>query len=204
MPSNEGNYYKFKQGENRFRILSSAITGYEYWNKDNKPIRSKEGFEGTPEDMKPDGQIKHFWAFIVWNYEAKRVQIMELTQKTIMYSIGALSDNAKWGDVKGYTGSALGQYYKMQQIEAEQKGLLDRAIAGKKPALDLSGVDTAIDSIWNPKPAQPSMQPPIQPSMEDTTQPATDLAAFLRSRGWNGRGPVPQALMNEYNASIGR
>jgi hypothetical protein len=95
---------------------------------------------------------------------------------------------------------AIGQYYKMQQIEAEQKGLYNRAVATKKLPLDLGGLDTAIDSIWNPKPAPSS----TQPSMQDTTAPATDLAAFLRSRGWSGRGPVPQALMDEYNASIGR
>jgi len=101
---------------------------------------------------------------------------------------------------KGYLGAAIGQKYKMEQIGAEQKGLLDRAVATKKPPLDLGGLDMAIDSIWNPKPAPSS----TQPSMQDTTAPATDLAAFLRSRGWSGRGPVPQALMDEYNASIGR
>jgi hypothetical protein len=101
---------------------------------------------------------------------------------------------------KGYLGAAIGQKYKMDQIGAEQKGLFDRAVAGKKPPLDLSGLDTAIDSIWNPKPAPSS----TQPSTQDTTAPATDLAAFLRSRGWSGRGPVPQALMDEYNASMGR
>jgi hypothetical protein len=98
---------------------------------------------------------------------------------------------------KGYLGAAIGQKYKMDQIGAEQQGLYDRAMAGKKPALDLSGVDTAIDSIWNPKPAQPSMQP----SMGDTTQPATDLAEFLRRKGWSGTGPVPKALMREFEAS---
>jgi hypothetical protein len=101
---------------------------------------------------------------------------------------------------KGYLGAAIGQKYKMEQIEAEQKGLYDRAVATKKPPLDLGGLDTAIDSIWNPKPAPSS----TQPSMQDTTQPATDLAAFLRSRGWSGRGSVPQALMDEYNALTGQ
>jgi hypothetical protein len=95
---------------------------------------------------------------------------------------------------------AIGQYYKMQQIGAEQQGMFNRAMAAKKPPLDLGGLDMSIDSIWNPKPAPSS----TQPSMQDTTAPATDLAAFLRSRGWSGRGPVPQALMDEYNASIGR
>jgi hypothetical protein len=102
-----------------------------------------------------------------------------------------------WGNIKSYTGGAIAQRNKMEQIGAEQQGLLDRAMAGKKPALDLGGVDTAIDSIWNPKPAQPSMQP----SMGDTTQPATDLAEFLRRKGWSGTGPVPKALMREFEAS---
>jgi hypothetical protein len=111
-----------------------------------------------------------------------------------------------WGDVKGYTGSALGQYYKMQQIEAEQKGLFNRAVAAQKPPLDLSGVGAAIDSIWNPKPTgsqAPAAVVPVDQSMQgqDTTQPATDLAEFLRRKGWSGRGPVPEALMREFKAS---
>lgn len=97
-------------------------------------------------------------------------------------------------------GGRLQQQNKLQLVKEEQKGLYDRAVATKKPPLDLGGLDTAIDSIWNPKPAPSS----TQPSMQDTTAPATDLAAFLRSRGWSGRGPVPQALMDEYNASMGR
>lgn len=40
MPSTD-NYMKFKEGENTFRVLSSAITGYEYFNTENKPVRSK-------------------------------------------------------------------------------------------------------------------------------------------------------------------
>jgi hypothetical protein len=38
-----------------------------------------------------------------------------------------------WGDVKGYTGNALGQYYKMQQIEADQAGAMSRAQVGVGP-----------------------------------------------------------------------
>lgn len=38
-----------------------------------------------------------------------------------------------WGDVKGYTGNALGQYYKMQQLEAEQAGAMNRAMVGVGP-----------------------------------------------------------------------
>jgi len=93
---------KFAKGENRFRILSSAVTGYEYWNSANKPVRSKDGWDERPADMRADSQVKHFWAMVVWNYEAKKVQILEITQKTIMGSIGAYSDNHKWGDPRKY------------------------------------------------------------------------------------------------------
>ena len=52
--------------------------------------------------MKPDTNVKHFWAFPVWNYDASRVQVMELTQKSIMGSIKSYVENKKWGDPTGY------------------------------------------------------------------------------------------------------
>jgi len=112
IPASTGNYTKFKDGETNFRILSSAVVGYEYWNTDNKPVRTKEAFEGTPADIKLEKnketgemrptKIKPFWAFIVWNYEANRIQIMEIDKITIMNPLKALVDNKKWGDPKGY------------------------------------------------------------------------------------------------------
>lgn len=111
------NYMKFIEGENPFRVLSSAIVGYEYFNKDNKPIRSKEAFEITPSDIKKDGTVKHFWAFVVWNYNSKKIQILELTQKGIMKTIQAYIKNPKWGNPRGYdfivskTGSGLDTEY---------------------------------------------------------------------------------------------
>ncbi len=92
---------KFPQGETTFRILSSAIVGYEYFNTDNKPIRSKVQFDSTP-DIKKDASVRHFWAFTVWNYEAERVQIMEITQKSVMTAIKALIDSPKWGNPREY------------------------------------------------------------------------------------------------------
>lgn len=117
------NYMKLVEGKNKFRVLSSAIVGYEYWNTSNKPIRSKEGFDELPDDIKRDkdgnARINHFWAFIVWNYEAKRIQILELTQKTIMNAIKAYVDNEAWGNPKGYdivvtrSGTALTTEYQV-------------------------------------------------------------------------------------------
>jgi hypothetical protein len=104
---------------------------------------------------------------------------------------------------------AIGQYYKMQQIGAEQQGMFNRAMAAKKPPLDLGGLDMAIDSIWNPKPTgsqAPAAVVPVDQSMQgqDTTQPATDLANFIRRRLGYIPSVIPPALMAEYNASIGR
>ena len=39
------NYMKFAEGKNTFRVLSSAITGWEYFTTENKPVRQKEAFE---------------------------------------------------------------------------------------------------------------------------------------------------------------
>lgn len=102
IPSAPSNYFKFVDGLNQFRALTSAIVGYEYFNTDNKPVRSHEAFPTTPTDIKKDGKVKPFWAFFVWNYQVKAVQVLEITQKTIMVAINALVTNPKWGNPKMY------------------------------------------------------------------------------------------------------
>lgn len=97
-----GNYMKLQDGQNKFRILSAPIIGYEYWTDENKPVRLKEMPENAPEDMKSEGKLKHFWAFSVWNYKEKRVQILELTQLSIQGPITDLVNSEDWGDPKEY------------------------------------------------------------------------------------------------------
>ncbi len=102
----EGNYMKFKPGENTFRVLGHAITGWEYWNQENKPIRCRQEPVGTPPDIKVDDDgkksVRHFWAFVAYNYESEKIQILEITQKGVMESVKALVQNPKWGDPTGY------------------------------------------------------------------------------------------------------
>lgn len=90
-PQAPSNYMRFQKGMNRFRILSPAVIGYEYWNKDNKPVRSELKWDYVPDDIKTEGgvptPIKHFWAFIVWNYQEKMIQILQITQATIQDGI---------------------------------------------------------------------------------------------------------------------
>lgn len=93
IPKKPSKYMKFQKGGNRFRILSDAITGWEYWNKENKPQRSPEPYETTPQDIKTEAglptDIKHFWAFVIWNYAESNIQILQLTQTSIMDEIKA-------------------------------------------------------------------------------------------------------------------
>jgi len=100
------NFFKFKEGDNTFRVLSSAVTGYEYWTTDNKVVRSKTEFIGTPSDIKIDkegkSKINHFWAFMIYNYACKKIQLMTITQKGIQKYLKGLIENPKWGSPKGY------------------------------------------------------------------------------------------------------
>ena len=120
------NYMRFQDGDNSFRVLSSAIVGYVYWNNEKKPVRSRNPYNKIPADIQfdEDGgfKISHFWAFVVWNYGEQKIQILEVTQKKVMKAMKALVDNAKWGDPKGYdicvnrTGTGYDTDYVVQGI----------------------------------------------------------------------------------------
>lgn len=106
VPVSGGGYMKLKMNDNLIRILSSAVVGYEYWNINNKPVRSKTPIE-EPQDIKLDKEgkptkVKHFWAFVVWNYDTKNVEILQLTQSTVQSAITNLVKDEDWGDPKQY------------------------------------------------------------------------------------------------------
>jgi hypothetical protein len=96
-------------------------------------------------------------------------------------------------------GGRLQQQNKLQQINA--------AHGPKRMPTNLGSIEKGIDDILNfnddgfsPRPVTPlQAQPQAQP--QDTTQPTTDLAEFLRRKGFNFKGPVPEALMREFKAS---
>lgn len=106
IPKSTGQFGRLQDGVNRFRILSDVIYGWEGW-KDNKPFRH----EGEVCKIKPDQvdlnqngkpNINYFWAMVVWNYVEKRIQVLSLTQKTIMSPLYDLEQNTDWGDLKNY------------------------------------------------------------------------------------------------------
>lgn len=106
IPSSASQFMKFGEGKNRFRVLSDMVVGWEGW-KNNKPFRH----EGSVCKIKPEQvdlnqngnpNINYFWAVIVWNYADKKIQVLEITQKTIMKVLKDFEDSTDWGDLKGY------------------------------------------------------------------------------------------------------
>lgn len=94
-PNSSNNYFKIQQGENRIRILSQPVFGWEDWH-DKKPVRYRMN-EKPNKSFDPKKPIKHFWAFIVFNYREEQVQIMQVTQATIRKSLEALCRDKDWG-----------------------------------------------------------------------------------------------------------
>ena len=77
IPDTGGRYFKPKKGENKVRILTEPIIGYEAWDKRGekaKPIRAdkddKEGIEelhriSALQENDDDKRVKHFWAMVI-------------------------------------------------------------------------------------------------------------------------------------------
>jgi hypothetical protein len=109
MPETERRFMEFAEGQNTFRILAPAIVGYEWWedtgNGDRVPVRVRTA-EEVPQRVRnatdSRDKAKHFWAFPVYNYEAKAIQVLEIKQQTIMRAIDALVKSRKWGSPLGY------------------------------------------------------------------------------------------------------
>lgn len=132
-PKSTNGYMKFQDGINKFRVLSSAIVGYEYWTQENKPVRLKHSPDEIPKDIRrnEDGTptaIKHFWAFTVWNYANEAVEILEITQKTVRDGILALVNDEEWGDPKQYD----------LKVTKEGKQLDTKYAVSPSPAKELS------------------------------------------------------------------
>jgi hypothetical protein len=106
IPSSSGQFAKLQEGKNRFRVLSDAVIGWEGW-KDKKPFRHEGAvckITAEQVDQNQNGQpnINYFWAFVVYNVLEKKIQVWEVTQKTIMKVLKDFEDSPDWGDLKGY------------------------------------------------------------------------------------------------------
>lgn len=99
-PKSNSFYMRLQDGENRLRILTRPVMGWEDW-RDKKPIRFR--MDAKPDKpVDPTKPIKHFWAFVVWNCIAEEIQILEITQATLRRSLETLIKDADWGNPFGY------------------------------------------------------------------------------------------------------
>ena len=155
------NYMKFVKGENKFRIMSSPITGWEWWEttkegkRTPKRVRINEKIDiSTLED--PDS-IKRFWAMVVWNYSVSKVQILEITQKGIQKSLTSLSGDEDWGSpVDSYdvvvtrTGDGLETEYEVKPKPAT-KTIQEIADAIKGTSINLEALYDGEDPFVSTK-----------------------------------------------------
>jgi hypothetical protein len=108
-PESEQRFMELAEGQNTFRILSPAIVGYEWWedtgNGDRVPRRVRTA-EDVPTDVRNAAnsrdKAKHFWAFVVYNYQTQTIQVLEVKQQTILRAIEAFVKNPKWGNPQSY------------------------------------------------------------------------------------------------------
>jgi len=91
-----GNYMRFVEGENKFRILSKPILGWLDWSADKKPIRYIYSPK-APKSQVESRPCKHFWAFVVYNYGEGKIQVLEIAQATIRNDLEKISNDADWG-----------------------------------------------------------------------------------------------------------
>ncbi len=94
-PKTSSQYMKLQDGENKIRILSKPIMGWEDW-LDKKPVRSKMDKKPS-KSIDPSKPLKHFWCFIVWNYLEERIQILHVTQAGIRKALENYCKDEDWG-----------------------------------------------------------------------------------------------------------
>lgn len=107
-------------GEGIARGITAAAGAVADYKKMSSQVKASENFYNT---MKEGGYLP----------PEMTKGIDTVVGGEVYKNMGTAEKAQFWGDVKGYTGSALGQYYKMQQIEAEQAGAMNRAMVGVGP-----------------------------------------------------------------------
>lgn len=89
------------------RIMCPFLNGYEGWTEDSKPVRAQslDGFAANIKWRVENGKEqtpRPFWATVVWNRTAGKLQVWSFTQATIHRQLRDLLDNKKWGALNTY------------------------------------------------------------------------------------------------------
>lgn len=95
--SSTSDYCKLKDWVTKIRILTSPVIGYQDWDG-KTPISTRDRQSPISSDRSP----KHFWAMMVWNYEISMIQVLQLTQKSVIDALYALNNDEDWGNPTDY------------------------------------------------------------------------------------------------------
>ena len=109
VPTTGGGFMTFED-YNKVRILKAPVIGTEYWvelpDGSRKPKRVRVGVNvevGEVALNKYGGlSISHWHGYAVYNYEEKKVQVMNVTQKSIQSALRNLDSNSDWGEPTKY------------------------------------------------------------------------------------------------------
>jgi len=113
VPNSASEFMKLTEGDNEMRILSTPLIGKLWWVSPEGLVREKGGVQKgdkpyrieyttqLPKDV-ADCQTKEFWMLKVWDYSAKSIKILEITQQSILQSLHEFISNSKWGDPREY------------------------------------------------------------------------------------------------------
>jgi hypothetical protein len=176
LPESGSSFFKFQDGENRIRILTKPVIGYEAWI-DNKPVRREEVVcSFNPEDVDVDEKysgkpkISLFWGFLVYNYNTKQVEVATITQKTVLKAIENLANDADWGSPLNYDIS----------VNKVKNGERTTYSISPKPAKELSDeikkafeeTDLSVNMIFGKSPLENDKQLKFEYPTEDSTEGA--------------------------------
>lgn len=100
----DGAYFKPVKGkQNRVRILcNEPLLGFVQWTNQKKPARWALDQRAPDLDFQQDTKPKKFIAVTVWNYEAERIQVWEITQRTLQDTLSALGKDEDFGHPMNY------------------------------------------------------------------------------------------------------
>ena len=121
IPDKRSQFMRFESGKNRIRFIGNPVSGFVFFGKVKrddgtetvKPFRRRESEgEFSLEEMinrdvrmKKDGEIegqKYFVMGLVYNYQKEKLQVLEVTQKSILKALKSYVESEEYGHPSGY------------------------------------------------------------------------------------------------------
>ncbi|MDF9799090.1 hypothetical protein OKW21_004353 [Catalinimonas alkaloidigena] len=121
IPEKRNQFMKMEYGKNRFRFVGGPVSGFIFYGtmeredgtETTKPYRRREvDGEFSVEEMinrnaklKKDGEMerqKYFIASLVYNYQKEKLQVLEITQKSVLKALKSYVESEEYGHPSGY------------------------------------------------------------------------------------------------------